>query len=387
MPVWFSYPLTFHQQGLNMRRLMTVAAVAAGFLALPVQAEEANHLNMGVHGYFKGYVVYNSQDDNGTSEARSVDIIRDTELHFVGDMTLDNGLTVGADIGADADNGGNFAIADSFVYFAGDWGRVNAGATDGAGYLLQVVAPSADANYDGMDQYYTPFNYAVTSVTQLSSIEFDYDHDMSTPHDKLTYISPVFSGFQVGVSYTPETGDSRGTSGVSVANNEDDFENIIDLAARFENKMGECNYVVGAGYSHADNEDGASPASGSPADDRTQWNVGLNVTSGAWGVGAVYTHDDRGDIDSADSAQTQYVLGVNYDLGNHYVLGASYLNQNNEFGANEIDTARYTGGVTYTYGPGLDFHGLVSYIDHDVDAALGDDVQGTAVMLGTSLTF
>jgi outer membrane protein OmpU len=371
-----------------MRHLLTLAAAATLLAAPALAAEEAGNLKLGMHGYFKGYVVYNNQDDNGTSSARAVDMVRDTELHFVGDMTLDNGLTVGADVGVGADNGDSFDIADSFVYFSGNWGRLNMGATDGVGYLLQVVAPSVDANYDGMDQYYNPFNYSVTGVTGLSSIEFDYDHDLSTPHDKLSYISPMYSGFQFGVSYTPEAQSaSNGVGGVSIEGDEDNFENIWDVAARYENKVSWGQYVFGAGYTHASNEDGVAPASGSPAEDRSLWNVGLNVTTGDWGFGAVYTNDDRGDIDAADSNQTQYVLGVNYKMCDQTTVGASYLKQNNEVGVSEIDTNRYTVGATYAYGPGLDFRGLVTHIDHDVDAALGNDVKGTAVMLGTSLSF
>lgn len=54
--------------------------------------------------------------------------------------------------------------------------------------------------------------------------------------------------------------------------------------------------------------------------------------------------------------------------------------QNNEVtSTTEIDTNRYTAGVTYKFGPGVDFRGVVSHIEHDID--------GAAVMLGTSISF
>lgn len=369
-----------------MKKFLATLLVPLVF-AMPAHAQGDKGVELGMHGYFKGYTVFADQDTDASSEARSVDIIRDTELHFTGEMTLDNGLTVGADVGAAVDQGDTFDVQDSFVYFSNTWGRVNFGATDGVGYLLQVSAPSADANYDGMDQYYTPFNYAVTGVTKLEGIEFDYDHDMSTPNDKLTYISPVWSGFQMGVSYTPEAKSaSRSLNGVSTDEDEDDLGNIWDLAARFGNETSWGDYSVGAGYSHGDNEDGVGAAATAPSDDRTQWNIGADFNIGAWGLGAVYTNDDRGELGGADSDQTQWILGADYTM-NDIVLGATYLNQNNEFGADEIDTQRYTGGVTWKYGPGIDFRGVVTHIDHDVDAALGDDVSGTSLMLGTSISF
>lgn len=326
------------------------------------------------------------QDTDASHEARSVDIVRDMEIHFNGSMTLDNGLVVGADVGTATDLGDGFDVTDSFVYFSDDWGRVNFGATDGVGYLLQVSAPATDSTYDGMDQYYTPFNADVTGVTQLASIEFDYDHDMSTPHDKVTYISPLWNGFQMGVSYTPEAKTSRGLNGVSAQGDEDNLENIWDIAGRFGNDVSWGSYTIGAGYSHADNEDGVGAGASDPSDDRTLWNLGLDLNIGAWGLGAVYTHDDRGELGGSASDQRQWIVGADYTHGD-MVYAASYLNQNNEFGANDIDTQRYTGGVTWKYGPGIDFTGLVTHIDHDVDAALGDDVSGTALMLGTAISF
>lgn len=370
-----------------MKKLLC-ALLASSAIAAPAFAQDdTKGVELGITGYFKAYTVVADQDEATGSEARSVDIVRDTEIHFTGETTLDNGLTVGADIGADADQGGAFAVTDSFAYFSGAWGRVNFGATDGAGYLLQVTAPSADGNYDGMDQYYTPFNYAVTGVTQLETIEFDFDHDMSTPNDKLTYISPNFGGFQVGVSYTPEAkATSRSLDGVSAGEDEDDLSDIWDVAARFGNDVSWGSYTVGAGYSHGSNEDGIGAAATAPSEDRAQWNVGADLNIGAWGLGAVYTHDDRGELGGSDSDQTQWGLGVDYNW-DHYVLGVSYLDQDNEFGTNEIDTQRYTAGLTYKYGPGVDFRGLVTHINHDVDVGLGNDVDGTALMLGTSISF
>lgn len=343
-----------------------IVAAAAVLAAGPASAQDsATGVKLGVSGYFKGYVVYADQNTDGL---RETDIIRDTEVHLTGSTTLDNGLTVGADIGTAVDVGDSSDITDSFVYFSGNWGRVNAGATDGAGYLLQVTAPAADANYDGMDQYYTPFTTAGTAV---ENVEFDYDQDLSTPNDKLTYITPVYSGFQAGISWTPKVGNSRGLNGVS---SDSGLQDIIDLAARFENETSWGSYRAGVGYE--------------TAEERQLWNAALDFDIGAFGVGAVYTHDNMDDAATPSTAtsQRQYILGVDYTTGN-YVLAASYLNQKNEFGADDVKTNRYTGGVTYNYGPGIDFHGVVSHIDHDVDAALGDDVKGTSLMLGTSISF
>jgi hypothetical protein len=370
-----------------MKKLMMTTALV-GLLSAPAFAQEGNGVELGIKGYAKMYGVYVDQDEAAGQEARTVDIIRDTEFHLTGEMALDNGLTVGADVGIALDAGDTSDITDSFIYFSGNWGRINFGQTDGAAYLLQVQAPSADANYDGMDQYYSPFNYTVAGSSTLAGLEFDYDQAVDNGADKLTYISPKFNGFQLGVSYTPENKPaSRGLNGVAAADDERDFEDIIDVAARYDNEISWGSYSLGAGYSHGSIELDTTALAGSPRNDRAAWNVGADVNMGALGLGAVYTQDDLGDLGGADSAQKQYIFGADYKVAPHTVLGATYLNQKNEFGANEIKTQRYTGGVTYNYGPGVDFRGVVTHIDHDVDAALGADISGTSLMLGTSISF
>jgi outer membrane protein OmpU len=349
-----------------------LSTVAMSLMSMPVfAADDAGGLDLGVHGYFKSYGVWVDQDYTGTSSLRDFDMIRDMEIHFTGETTLDNGLTVGADVGTDGDQGGSFAVADSFVYFSGDFGRFNVGSTDNVTYLLQVQAPAVDGVYDGMDQYFTPFNYAATNVARLSEIEFDYDQDVSNGGDKISYISPSYSGFQYGVSWTPEQRDtSRGLTGVDTGTG---LADILDVAVRFENETSFGSYRIGGGYT--------------AAEERTAWNGAVDLNIGSFGIGAVYTQDNEDEgATSLHTGQTQWILGVDYTVG-ATTWAASYLNQNNEFTANEIDTDRYTAGASYNVGSGVDFKGVVTFIDHDVDSGLGGDVDGTSAMVGTSIAF
>src|ERR1035437_2467083 len=211
--------------------LMCSAAVALG-LAVAAPAK-ADGIKLDLAGHFKGYVTWINQDTaDGVSE-RHLDILRETEIHFTGETTLDNGLTVGvhheADIDQQYNNAGGdfFATEESYAYFSGAWGRVNFGKEDGANYLLQVAAPSADENFDGLRQYINPFNGGLTGVGganigggvtgtgqigglggrgYINTGKLDYSNDASGYSNKLTYLTPVWSGFQAGLSYTPTSG-------------------------------------------------------------------------------------------------------------------------------------------------------------------------------------
>ncbi len=370
-----------------MKKILLAGAAVVALASSPAFAQEEQGVKLDLGGHFKGYVGYVDQDEvTGATDVRDFDILRNTEVHFTGETTLDNGLTVGAHIEATADQGDSFDIEESYAYFSGSWGRVNFGAEDGAAYLMQVAAPSADPNYDGLRQYISPVNYDLLEATQGVTYGFggsnglDYDQDFSGYSDKITYLSPVFSGFQFGVSYTPETDTESRDFGNSIDDQTGDQSDVFDLAVRYEGQFDGWGTALGAGYTIANEEDDTASS-----DDREQWNVGADFDIGAFGVGAAYT-DDNGGLDD-DGDIENIVVGADYTTG-PFVIGASYLYQQDEGGAanSELETDRYTGGVTYNYGPGMTFRGTVSYLDYSSDIATQDS-DATVVLLGTQINF
>lgn len=384
--------------------LLGTALVALSVASAPAFAQDnASGVKLNVGGHFKGYVNYTDQDEVTGFETREIDILRDTEVHFGGETTLDNGLTVGAQIEAKAQSGADFTVDESYAYFSGTWGRVNFGEEDGAAYLLQVAAPSADDNVDGIRQFINPVNYdaalgdldggtagfqGLRSVlpAQVRIPGAGYDNAATRGLDKVTYLTPVFSGFQAGASYTPEnSSSSRRLNGNSLDNEVNGFGDVWELGARYEGQFSNVGLTVGAGYTNAQLEaEAAVPAAFDATDDFQEWNVGLDLDVGAFGVGAIYTENNN--ASDTDDKNDTYVLGVDYTTG-PFKLGASYLNNETDVlgAANEIETDRYTGGVTYTYGPGMSFRGSVSYIDHEVEGL--NDVEATSVLLGTQINF
>lgn len=360
--------------------LLTTAACGLAFAATPANAQ----VELEVGGYLKAYGAYVDQDENGAganSEVNDFDLIRETEIHLGGETTLDNGLTVGAHFELEADTDDAMEVEESYLYFSGNWGRVNVGAEDGAGYLLQVAAPSADSNIDGIRQYLQPVNYAVAAngtATLDGTANLDYDMDPTGKNDKLTYLSPIMNGFQVGLSYVPDSEEGADDhEGIGTDDVADAIGRTYELAVRYEGQFNNVGVITGAGYSHGDNE---NEQAGS--DDREVWNVGLDLDIGPFGVGAIYREDNA--ASDADEEET-WVLGADYTTG-PFKLGASYLDIENTEGTQDLDTQRYSGGVTYTYGPGMTFRGSIGYIEHD-GAAVTGDVDATYVTLGTQVKF
>lgn len=375
-----------------MNKFLLSSAVAVLAMAVsPAFAQDDSTLKLNLGGHFKGYANYSSQDDEFTgTDVRDFDFLRQTEVHFGGETTLDNGLTVGAQIETLADAGDSFEIDESYIYMAGSWGRVNVGDEDGAAYLLQVAAPSADDNIDGIRQFIAPLNLggvalaggAFSGVGEAYAGGLDYDNDLAGNSDKVTYLTPVFSGFQAGLSYTPQvdgaetiTG-SRGGNGnlVDTDGTGVGYEDVVEAALRWEGSYNNVGMILGGGYTWA------------IEDDNNEWNVGADLDFGPFGLGAVYTQNDYASelvTGDDDDAQT-WVVGADYTTG-PFKLGASYLGSDVEDG---YEANRFSGGVIYTYGPGMSFRGSVAYTDLDVDtAAGGGDADAVTATVGTQINF
>ena len=375
-----------------MNKLLSSVAVLglAALIASPAQAAEESALKLDLAGHMKGYVTYIDQDEVAGQDARSVDILRETEIHFTGETTLDNGLTVGAHVETDVDAGEGSEIDETYAYFSGSWGRVNFGEEDGAAYLLQVAAPSADSNVDGVRSFVQPFNTAILGVTTGSNFDgIDYDNDLTTDADKLTYLTPVFNGFQAGVSYTPDTQNlasrdesfTSSNNGVNTDDVDGEYGEAYEAGVRYEGLFNNVGFVLGGGYTTVLVE--GNDAAGQ--DDFQEWNVGADFDIGAFGVGAAYTENNGGENDDADSKT--WVVGADYTIG-AYKIGASYLDNNNEDfdgAGTEADLWRAAGGVVYSYAPGLTFRGSLQHTNVDLDG--GDESDGTAVLLGTQINF
>jgi outer membrane protein OmpU len=193
-------------------KTLLLSTVAAGvvFAAAPAFAQ----IDLTVGGHTKNYMGFLSQDETAGNDERNFDMVRESELHVNAEGTADNGLTYGFHVEMNVDGGDADETPDeSYMYLSSNLGRVNLGTEDGANYLLQVAAPSADSNIDGIRQYIQPVNYTITALGAGYENNLDYANDASGVDEKITYLSPIWNGFQLGVSYTPEVGDTNSTAG------------------------------------------------------------------------------------------------------------------------------------------------------------------------------
>ncbi len=373
----------------NKSSFLLITSFLTPLLLIPpfVAHAEDNPVKLDISGHFKVYANYADQDGS----ARKTDLLRDVDLTFSGETTLPDGLAVGVVVNADGDDA--LDIEDSFVYFSGNWGRFSAGVEDGSAFMLQVAAPSADDNVDGIETFVNPYNLSLTDLsgtnfeTAVTNFGLDYDNDLTAGADKLTYMTPVFSGFQAGLSYTPDVANFSPASRSLNGNNPDDaldeFGDAWEGAFRMENAVNDTfSYIVGAGYTQVNLE---STNGVSTVDDFTEWNAGLDLNVGSYGVGVVYTENNGGKKANGDGRT--WVLGGDYTLGS-MKYGVSWLkNTQEESSIVDVNADRVAVGFVYDYGPGLSFRGSVSHLNVDAPASVGGDVDGTAITVGTQILF
>ncbi|MGH6753368.1 MAG: porin, partial [Bradyrhizobium sp.] len=131
--------------------LATTAIAAVGFAS--GDASAAQGVKLGIGGYYAAAagILFSQDTGNGDPGQHTRDVVfrQDVEIHFQGETTLDNGLTVGAKIELEGQQSDD-QIDEVWAYFKGGWGEVRFGDEDDVTEIMQYLIPSA-SNIFGVD--------------------------------------------------------------------------------------------------------------------------------------------------------------------------------------------------------------------------------------------
>ena len=372
---------------IKRKVLGTTAMVASTLLFAVGTAQGANKIKLGVGGYFNAFLVYVDQDD-GVGEPganlRKHKISREGEIHFEGKTTLDNGLKFGVSVQLEAETCTD-QIDESYMWIEGSFGRVVVGAKDPAPDAMFYGSPAAipGIGLASPDAVFTTLGNGAATPAVITNISGD--------SEKVTYFTPRMSGFQLGLSYTPEnceettagtncTGTYGGMQGDSTAGQ---LSEIVEFGANYLRQIGSVDVALYAGYAAADLE---APLAG--ADDQEQWGVGVQLAFGDFTLGADYREDDQG-TSGSNTDRTDYSIGVNYAMG-QWTLGAAFAHGEAGAGAGlgDDETDGYQVGAAFDLGPGIVLTGGITFWNvEDNLNAVGVENNGTELVIGTLLSF
>ncbi|WP_025900007.1 porin [Sneathiella glossodoripedis] len=346
-----------------MKKLIlgTSAIVAASTLAAtPTVAAEK--IKLGLSGYLQTSFVV-ADYDNG--DQLPTDIRHEGEVHFTGETTLDNGLTFGVNIQLEARQD-NDQVDETYMYVEGAFGRINVGSENSAAYLMHYASPSPVPAWSLNDPNAEAggFETPATSATEVSDA------------DKITYFTPRFSGFQLGVSYTPDGDEETGTaSPYAIIADEGAEDEAYSIGANYSGKIGSVALNASLGY---------DLITRSTSDDTDEITGGFNVGFGGFVVGAGYKFTDNDD-GTDDRERHDYNVGVTYGQG-PWKVGVQYAGIDLDDAADGHLDAVVVGGQ-YVLGPGITAFGGVQFFEGEDDLEGDGGENATVFFVGTALTF
>jgi outer membrane protein OmpU len=164
------------------------------------------------------------------SFSRNLDFSNDTEVHVLARAKDEQtGTEYGATVEFEADTNKTFNTDESWVFLRGGWGEVRLGDEDGVTDNSQVSAATIAAGTGGLDGTVVDV-FAGGATFKLSNT------DDAT---KIRYYTPTFSGFSVGVSYTPQqvTLNSGVDNGDALAPKNVQAQNFVEAALVYEGEF------------------------------------------------------------------------------------------------------------------------------------------------------
>lgn len=339
--------------------------------------------------------------DDLDANQRSQAFFNDTEINFNIDGKADNGLGYGAVIVLEADvtddfdsQGTNAAL--TYIYLDGSWGRFELGSNVGASGAMEVDAATIARATGGVDgDWYRYANVGTTGGTQNYIITpdlplaygahaggFGLENQENT--NKITYYSPNWNGFQLGLSYAPNDVD-RGqvinrADNRAVVNGLSRAENIFYGGLSYETSYENVGIALAATAERGDAESAAY-------EDLMAYNVGAKLTY--MGFSFAGSYGDWGDsltLDASNLDNDYWTLGASYEFG-PYGVSVTYLDSTYEVaGATDNDFDILSVGADYQLAPGLTPYAEISFYDQE-SALAANDNDGHVFLLGTQLNF
>jgi hypothetical protein len=345
----------------------TTAIVAVGFASAPAAAEQGVRLTLGGYYGAAAGILFSQDDGDGDpgQHTRNVVFRQDVEVHFKGETTLDNGLTVGAVIELEGQQSDD-QIDEVWAYFKGGWGQIRFGDDDDATEQLQYLIPSA-SNIFGVDTPYFEFANSHGGFTNGVFQTNSTLASMSGDATKIIYFSPTFAGFNFAVSFAPDRrGEDTfsyysGPGGTTFSNDTGQIQNVFAAAVNYEHDFNGVTVMPGIGFAEGQWELKGPPAFGS-VDTTWTFTGHLDVSYSGFTIGASGLY--RVNWQSASGAD-YWVAGIgatyNWDA---WTVGLAWSRGNYEYAdsgssADVIDIIQLTG--RYDLGPGISLEAMTGY--------------------------
>jgi predicted porin len=365
--------------------LGTTGLVGAALLAASASAQTPKVTVGGFIDFQAGL----SDDDLQGNTTRDYGFRNDSEISFQIDGQSDSGLGYGAvidleaDVTADSDAQG-LNSSRTYIYLDGGFGRVELGSVEGSSATMAIDADNIAVATGGINGAWTYFASA-TGSSFISTPELPAEHASTLPLGaennvnaaKINYYSPRFSGFQLGLSYTPDL-DDRG-QGLVRSETGGTAGDVFDIALNYEGSFDQIDLGVSGVYTSGEGDAGT--------EDLRAWVIGAMLGYQGFSIaGSFADWDDSLMATGTNVDGDYYTLGAAYENG-PFGVSATWIDSELDFGASSNDFNNLVIGADYKLAPGLTPYAEVSFYDFDVAGTTVGDNDGTVFILGTQLAF
>ena len=354
--------------------LGTTALVAIGLVAGPAFASDPLKVTVGGNVVTGFYVIDADNGQFGSSYQDTKVAVVARNIDITAEGTLDNGMVAGVTaklmLGSDfsnstgtANNNGFATFRQLYTYLEGGFGRFELGGTDGAAYKMHYTSPWFVPG-NGVD---SPNIYnGVSALTGTAEVRQSTFSLMATDANKVSYFTPRLAGFQLGVSYTPDTSNGFSNvkaNGLGLISKNTGIQQVFEVAANYAGTFSGVDMGVDGFYTTGDapGVGGFGSTSGSPEEygfganlgyagftlggawyqsndldykrgvsaarngyGAQVWTVGLSYATGPWTVGAAYldAQDDSNTLAGRDGRKSKTIqVGGGYNLGSGVDVG------------------------------------------------------------------
>jgi len=342
------------------------AIVAVAFAG---QASASEPIKLSVGGYMEQWAGF-SDEDTTASGGRKNAFHSDTEVHFKGSTTLDNGIEIGAVIELEGETSSD-QIDEQYLYINGGFGQFKLGKDDSAADDMGITAPAVGpvgVNDVEMDLW--------SNVYLIDTVRSSGDQN------RATYYTPVFGGFRAGVSFADDSG-KNGTFNKTVTAS----GTSTTVGGLSSDTSGAGDNIISAGLEFNRDFGGVSlglSAVGENQGEGNWYGFGTNVGFGNFTVGGSYGHtDDDYGLSSRDTAGQDLDA---FDIGVSYAMDAAAVSLTygyEDFGTGDVSAVDL--GLSYALGAGVSWRSSVFWFDQENDTTADND--GYGVVTGLRLDF
>jgi hypothetical protein len=377
---------------MKKQLLTTTSLVAAGVLAISGAAIAGKpKLTVGGNTH---QIIGVGENDSAFDAATNAGVGRvgldqhsDTEIHFNGSVTLDNGIRITTRTELEGNSAGGSGAGDNidenWMRISGGFGQIVLGSHDMAGQAMTGGFYGSYSTNVGLSSAFDTTDWINSPAATVHFAGIIQRVDNSSDSEGITYYTPRMSGFQAGISYMPARNEDL--------NSTRELKNVdtdgISLGLNFVKNMGGVGVGVAVGYA-------TSNESTVNLDDTEIYGIGVRLDFQGFRIAMSHNEtEDQGTVlNTASQGVKSFEAGVRYTFGAN-AASATYTHaeSNSRAVARDNDESE-TMMLSYrrTLGPGVTWSVNAIFADFEdglATPAAGSENDGQAFVTGLRVGF